>query len=407
MQYPRTLSKVIEQVSASFPVVLVTGPRQVGKTTMLEHTANQRYHYVSLDDMQQRQLASSDPELFLKINPWPLIIDEVQYAPELFSCIKIAVDREKKPGMYWLTGSQKFHLMQHITESLAGRVAILDLLGFSQMESNKRANQAIPFLPDTKMLDARAARATTPTHKELFKALWRGSFPKTVTDVNMNHEVFYSSYIQTYINRDVGDILKISNPLTFNTFIQVVAARTGQLLNYHDIARDSDIDQRTAKKWISILEASGIIYLLQPYHNNLTKRLIKTPKVYFLDTGLCCHLTRWTSPETLKAGAMSGAIFETFVITEIIKSYWHNGKKPPIYFYRDTDKKEIDLIIEQDGALHPIEIKQSSNPGAKAGKNFAMLKTTNKTIGTGAVICQAERLMPLSKDVIIVPAQCI
>ena len=399
----RTLAKTLQKTSESYPVILVTGPRQVGKTTLLEYCNIRGMKYVTLDDFTQAEIAQTDPMLFLQMHQPPVIIDEVQYAPDLFRAIKIYVDKEKKPGMFWLTGSQKFHLMEGITETLAGRVAILDMLGLSQSEIDGRLDIA-PFLPTKDWINnAKKHRPKMKTVSDIYVNIWKGSYPKMVLDKNISRDIFYKSYIQTYIQRDVRDITKVDNLIAFQKFLRAVAARTGQLVNYADLARDVDIDQKTAKSWLAILEASALVYLLYPYHNNVTTRLIKTPKLYFLDTGLCAYLTQWSSPESLEAGAMSGAILETYIFTEILKRYWHNGKEAYFYFYRDKDQKEIDLIIEQDGALYPVEFKKTASPNMQAAKNFSVLDALGKNVGDGGVICLCETDILLSRSVSAIP----
>jgi hypothetical protein len=401
----RTLSGVIANASSSFPVLLVTGPRQVGKTTLLEICADKDRGYVSLDDLEQRELAQTDPALFLQVHKPPVTIDEVQYAPQLFSAIKLIVDKSRQSGMYWLTGSQKFHLMQGISESLAGRVAIIDMLGFSQAEIDMRASEVQPFLPTSDWLAHARNLAGKPKQiMEVYENIWQGAFPKIVLDRNMSRDLFYNSYVQTYLQRDVRDILKVGDLASFQKFLRTIAARTGLLLNYSDVARDVDIDHKTVKSWLSVLEASGIVYLLQPYSNNVTKRLIKTPKLYFLDTGLCSFLTRWPSPEALEAGAMSGAIFETYLLAEILKSYWHNGRPAHFYYYRDTDQKEIDLVVEEGNTLYPVEFKKTASPGRMASRHFPVLTKLQRNIGHGAVICLRPTDVPLSRDVDAIPA---
>lgn len=394
----------IIKASNSFPVLMVTGPRQIGKTTLLQHCSEPNRLYVTLDDLNQRSLAKSDPELFFKRNPPPILIDEVQYAPELFNYIKIICDRERKNGLFWLTGSQKFHLMQNISESLAGRVAILDLLGLSQAEIFNHAQNSQPLLPTPEWLNnAREHFQKDFELMDIYKRIWTGSFPQIVLQPKTDRDLFYASYVQTYIQRDVREITNITNETGFYNFLRAVAARSGQLLNYADLARDAEINHRTVKDWLNILETSGIIYLLRPYHNNVVNRLIKTPKIYFLDTGLCSYLTRWQSVESLEAGAMSGNILETYIFTEILKSYWHNGKEAYFNFYRDKDDKEVDLIIDKDNVLHPIEMKKTANPYANAPSNFKFLSSLQQNIGHGMVVCLTEKDMPLSRDVDAVP----
>lgn len=401
--YQRTMADIILQVNKSFPVLLVTGPRQVGKTTLLEMCADDNRNYVTLDDLDARALAQNDPGLFMQTYPAPLLIDEVQYAPTLFSYIKIAVDKKKQKGMYWLTGSQKFYLMKGITESLAGRVAILDLLGLSMAELDLRKGSSTPFLPHDEWLRHANNRALKPAAlMDIYKQIWTGSFPH-VNAYSETWDTFYRSYIQTYIQRDVKDVLNITDEITFHKFLGAVAARTGQLLNYTNLGRDVGIDNKTAKAWLSVLEASGLVYLLRPYHNNLTKRVVKTPKLYFLDTGLCCYLTKWTEFKALEAGAMSGAILETFLVGEILKSYWHNGKTANIYYYRDLDQKEVDLIVESGDTLYPVEFKKTATPSRTASKHFHVLKKLGRNIGTGIVLSFVDKQIPLSQEVTAVP----
>ena len=401
--FARSIARTIIEINDSFPILLITGPRQVGKTTVLEMCNQEGRNYVSLDDLDIRAMAQNDPGLFLQTYKPPLIIDEIQYAPQLFSYIKIAVDKTKQNGLFWLTGSQKFHLMRGVTESLAGRVAIIDLLGLSQAEIYNSDSK--PFLPDNSWLEH--TLKNKPVKKDMqkiFEHIWYGSFPK----INLNRKEqirnkFYSSYIQTYLQRDVRDILNISNDTLFYNFLSAIAARTGQVINYNDLARDLSIDAKTVKSWISILEASGIIYILKPYFNNLNKRLVKSPKIYFLDTGLCSYLTKWPSSESLERGAMSGAILETYVFAEILKSYWHNGLEAYFYHYRDSDKREIDLIIQSGDTLYPIEFKKTGTPSKTATKSFGLLSKLGKNIGHGAVICFIEGITPLSSEVTAIP----
>lgn len=405
MYIHRTLESTIHQAAAAFPVILLTGARQVGKTTLLEHCAPKDYRYVTLDDPELAALASTDPALFFQRFPPPIIIDEIQYAPELFRAIKLIVDRDKKPGQFWLTGSQKFHLMQGVTESLAGRVAVLDLLGLSRAEMNQRASAAEPYLPGSKWLEQARSRDSEPLLlPEIYQLIWRGSYPRIAIDSATPRDLFYNAYVQTYIQRDVRDLTRVGDERAFLQFLRAAAARTSQLLNYADLARDVDIDHKTAKAWLSILETSGIIYLLQPWHSNVGKRLLKTPKLYFLDTGLCTYLTQWSSPETLEAGAMNGAILENWLLIEILKSYWHKGLQPGAWFYRDKEKREIDLLLERDGKLFPVEFKKAASPRLSAGKHFSVLGKLGQAVGQGAVFCLKEQDVPLSEAVDAVPA---
>jgi len=404
MMLERTLQHSILELSAMFPVVMVTGPRQVGKSTLLEACAQVETttlrRYVTLDDYNARDLAVNDPALFLQQYPAPVIIDEIQYAPGLLSAIKLDVDRHKQPGMYWLTGSQKFALMKGVTESLAGRVGLLDLLGLSQAELTGRAQTSQPFVPTANM--APVADITTESASSLQNAydrIWLGAFPRINQLGPRARDTFYRSYVQTYIERDVQDVLQVTDHITFSRFLSMVAANTGQLLNQAGLARDVGVDNKTIKSWLSILETSGLIYLLQPYFSNLNKRVVKAPKLYFLDTGLAAYLTRWPDSSSLQAGMMSGAILETWVVSEIIKSYWHNGKEAPLYFYRDSDMREVDLLIESGDTLHPVEIKRTATPTRHACRQFPVIETLGKQQGHGAVICMVDAPLRLSETV--------
>lgn len=407
MYIKRDMEKLVTELSSEYPAILITGPRQVGKTTMLQKLMEGTGRaYVTLDDLNARQLAKTDPELFLQTYGTPILIDEVQYAPELFTYIKIMVDKNHTPGEFWLTGSQAFKLMQGIRESLAGRVAVLNLSSLSQNEIyNHCVNE--PFKPDLERLKQKQSKADSADLMQMFERIWRGSMPAIASGTYSNRDIFYSSYISTYINRDVRDLLPAVDSLNFLQFITAVAARTSQLLNIAEIARDASIDQMTAKKWLGILETLGLIFYLRPYSNNALKRAIKTPKLYFTDCGLAVYLTKWSSPETLESGAMNGAIFENYVVSEIVKSYYNAGKEPYLYYYRDKDAREIDVIMESDGRLHPIEIKKSASPNNGMIKAFSLLDKATVPRGVGAVICMKNELSALSRENLIVPAWLI
>lgn len=411
MYLTRTLERTIQRVSTVFPILLVTGPRQVGKTMLLQHCDEDR-RYVTLDDIDQREIARTDPALFLQMHPPPLTIDEVQYAPELFSQLKLAADRARQPGMYWLTGSQKFHLMREVSETLAGRVAIIDMLGFSAAEIDGRATSCPPFVPTREWLSGAAARMKSraaPSLSDLYRSIWLGSFPGSVLAGVETRDVFYRSYVQTYLQRDVRDLARVGDEVAFHRMLRTVAARTAQLVNYADLARDVDVDPKTARAWLSVLETSGLVHLLPPYFSNVTKRLVKAPKLYFLDTGLCAYLTAWSSPETLAAGAMSGAILETWMFTEILKSHWHNGQDASFHFYRDRDQREIDLLIERDGVAHPVEFKRSASPTRTDTRHFGAFASLRRRaalgeVGAGAIVCLRESTVTLADGVTAVPA---
>lgn len=395
---PRTLASFAQTASTHFPVLLVTGARQVGKTTFLQHLSEAGRTYVSLDDPTILELARQDPALFFQRFEPPLLIDEIQYAPQLLPHIKLHVDRTQQPGAFWLTGSQQFHLMQGVSESLAGRVAILQLLGLSRRELRRQSELATPFLPTPEQVKAREAAGGVLALPELYRLIWRGSLPAIALDPELDRDLFYGSYVQTYLQRDVRDLARVGDEAAFLRFLRASAARTGQLLNVTQLSRDADVAVNTAKAWLSILQTSGLIYLLQPYHNNLTKRLVKTPKLYFLDTGLCAYLTQWTTPEALEAGAMAGAMLETWVITEILKSYWHNGKQAPFYYYHDHDQKEIDLLIVQDDRLYPLEVKKTASPRAEDTRLFQSLKRFGHPVGEGGLICLTPLSLPLTQE---------
>ena len=334
----RSLEKVVMEVTKEYPVVLVTGPRQVGKTTMLQKLMDGTgRNYVSLDDLTERDLAKRDPELFLKLHQPPVLIDEVQYAPELFPYIKLAVDRGHQAGAFWLTGSQIFKLMRGVQESLAGRVAVLSMTTLSQAEIS--GVSAEPFSVNLEALRRRSTERPPADTHEIFKRIYRGSMPAIVSGAASNSQIFYSSYLSTYIERDVRSLSESIDATKFIRFVTAVAARCSQMLNVAEIAQDADINQKQAKDWLGILETLGIIFYLHPYSNNLLKRLVKTPKLYFFDSGLVCYLTRWSSAETLEYGAMNGAILENYVVAEIAKSYLNCGQEPYLYYYRDKDAR--------------------------------------------------------------------
>lgn len=399
---PRTIEEACLRASRQFPVLLLTGPRQVGKTTTLRHLAGPERAYVTLDDMALRDLAQRDPVLFLQRFSAPLLIDEIQYAPELLPYLKMRADEAGQPGLYWLTGSQQFQLMRGVSETLAGRVAVVNLLGFSSREADGREHRLPPFLPTPAVLAERGATAASLEAPEVFARLWRGQYPALWAGSVEDVELFYRSYVQTYLERDVRDLLNVGDLATFQRFVRAAAARTAQLLNYSNLARDTGVSVNTAKQWLSVLQASGQVHLLQPYHANVTRRLIKAPKLYFLDTGLAAYLTEWRTPETLAAGAMSGAVFETAVITEVLKSWWHQGLEPPAYFYRDSDGREVDLVLVSDGRLYPVEVKQAGLVSAR-DLPLTPLRSLPLELGPGAVVCLAPRQVPLSREVEAVP----
>jgi len=412
----RNIEEKIYHSLKTFPVIMLTGARQVGKTTLLRNLKTQNsYNYVSLDNPIERELAKNDPLLFLKKYQPPLLIDEVQYSTELLSYIKIAVDNKlfeddgNSNGMYILTGSQTFRMMKNVSESLAGRVSVLHLSGLSVNEIN--GEQDIPFLPTFEHIKSRENRKK-PGLGELFSSIYRGGFPKLIIDRQVDTAEYYSGYLQTYLERDIRDLITIKEETKFIRFLSSAAVRTGQELVYEDIAKDVEIDVKTAQNWMSVLRTSGLCYFLQPYSNNAIKRIIKRPKLFFMDTGLACFLSKYVDSKTLEVSAYSGSIFETYIITEIIKSYMNNGKYPDLYlyYYRDSNKNEIDLLVLQNGIVYPVEIKKSANPGKEIVKNFSVLKPLENAglqIGEGGVICMMDKVIPINEKNSYIPIQCI
>jgi predicted AAA+ superfamily ATPase len=400
---PRTLERYVKKAARQAPVLLVTGARQVGKTTLLRRASARGRTYVTLDDPLVLRLAREDPALFMQRFPPPVLIDEIQYAPALLPHVKMAVDKIRKPGLYWLTGSQQFHLMKGVSESLAGRVGVVQLLGLSRRELLRQPGESQPFLPRPTRIHKLHASGGRLGLKTLYELIWRGSFPAIALNRKADRDLFYGSYVQTYLQRDIRDLARVGDEMAFLRFLRAAAARSGQLLNLSDLARDADVAPNTAKHWLSILQASGIVYLLEPYHANLTKRLVKAAKLYFLDTGLCAYLTGWSSPETLEAGAMSGAMLETWVLAELLKGYWHNGLAAPFHYYRDKDGREIDLLVVQNGVLYPLEIKKSAAPSRDDVRHFEALGRLKRAVGAGGVICLAQDVLPLTAAAHTIP----
>ena len=409
MYITRHMEKPVMELNEQYPVLLLTGPRQVGKTTMLEHlieVEGKGRKKVSLDDLTLRELAKTDPKMFFQLYQPPLLIDEVQYAPELFPYIKIMVDERHQPGDFWLTGSQLFKMMEGVQESLAGRVALLHLSPLSQSEIMKRPPEP-PFSLELPLLSERQNGRQMLNTPEVFQRIHQGGMPALVTGTYSNASIFYSSYIDTYMERDVRRLSNDIDSLKFLRFLRSVAARTSQQVNYKGIADDAEIDQTKAKNWLHVLEALGIIFLLEPYSNNVLKRTVSTPKLYFYDSGIVCYLTRWSSPETAMEGAMSGALLENYTVAEIIKTYQNAGQEPFLYYYRDKDAREIDLILERDGKLFPIEIKKMASPPKKLTKVFDLIDKSPLQRGTGAILCMADQLGAFDQNNLIVPISLI
>lgn len=415
----RTIENSINSLIDKCPIIMITGPRQVGKTTLLNHlvaTSKEKINYVSLDNLLIRSQAIEDPELFLRTYEPPLIIDEFQYAPDLLSYIKMKVDTArnnemfgngKKVGtLYYLTGSQVFQTMKNVSESLAGRVGILDLYGLSERELEEIEEPV--FIPDIEDLKKKEKRKSKSTG-EIFENIINGSYPEVNNENGRNREQFYEDYIRTYIERDVRQLINIKDENKFVKFISSVAARTAQEYNALDIANDIGVDSKTIDEWISILKNTHLVYMLQSYSNNNIQKTIKRPKIYFMDTGLACYLTGYMSSSTLERSAYNGAIFETYIMSEIIKTYTNNGLNPKarLYYYRDTNQREIDLLIFYDNTVYPVEIKKSANPGKEAIKNFDLVNKFEVNVGTGIVLCMMENIMSINNNNYFVPIEYI
>lgn len=403
----RDIEEAFFRLSSQFKVLLVTGPRQVGKTTMMKKLMESSDRkYITLDDLVLRNLAKNDPGLFIKTYSPPVFIDEIQYAPELFSYIKMQVDENQQKSDYWLSGSQVFHLMRDVGESLAGRVGLLNLFPLSQNEVYNH-NKCTPLELNLNHLQERINNIPMASPIDIFARIYNGSMPEAVSGGDDFRDHYYESYVRTFLERDVRDLSGDINVLKFFRFMIAVAAHTSQLVNFKSIADDTEIDQITAKNWLNILETLGLIFYLHPYSNNLLKRTIKSPKLYFYDSGLVAYLTRWSSVETLMNGAQSGALLENFVVSEVMKGYHNCGLKPNLYYFRDKDNREIDLLWEADDTLYPVEIKKTAMPDARLTKVFGALEKSDKTLGNGGIICMYDDFIPLSNKNFVIPVRCV
>lgn len=401
----RHAEETIRRFSEEFPSVLVTGARQTGKTTLLKKiTGEKNIESTSFDDPMEELSAKTDPKSFLEFHPSPYMFDEIQYIPDLFRYLKIAIDSNRKNGMYFLTGSQQFDLMERVTESLSGRIGIIQLYPLSAREIRNDAFPE-PFVPSKEFIRNSQKRlsAADLSITGTWNAIYTGGYPEVIKGtVRVND--FYANYLKTYIERDIRKLAHVADEIQFLQFISVVAARTGQLANYGDIGNEVGISDVTAKKWLSLLITSGLVYLLRPFSLNVEKRVVKTPKLYFMDTGLAAYLTRWTSPETMQRGAMAGAFFETYAVSEVVKSFCNKGIEPPLYFYRDKDKIEIDLMIYQDNALYPVEIKKTATPSADDAKNFFITnRLKNIKIKDGIILCNCMKPAVIKNGVMAIP----
>lgn len=415
----RSIENRLGKLAKAFPVIMITGSRQVGKTTLLNNIQKKekgQINYISLDNLSIRALAIEEPEIFLERYKPPLIIDEFQYAPKLLSYIKIIVDEKRQEhlenkevetsGLYYLTGSQVFHTMKNVSESLAGRVGILELYPLSNREIEKKKDKM--FLPIYEELEKRE-KANRLEVDKLYEKILKGSYPELYSNPNIEPKDFFETYIKTYIERDIRELINVKDETKFLKFIESIAVRTGQELNINDISNSIEINNMTAQNWLSILVSTGLVYLLQPYSNNNVSRIVKRPKIYFMDTGLACFLAGYMDSVTLERSAFNGAILETYVVTEIIKSFANQGldSRKYLYYYRDNNGKEIDLIIIYNNKVYPLEIKKSYNPGKQAVKNFDVIQKFGMEIGNGGVICLTKDIFPIDKDNNLIPIELL
>ena len=413
MYITRHMEQTLAKTEKMFGAIMITGSRQVGKTTLLKKATQGTsgvtgIPYVTLDDPILLQAAVTEAGTFFKNIPPPVFIDEIQYAPNLFPYMKMIIDAEKKKGQFYLSGSQQFVMMKNVTESLAGRIGILNLSGLSLRETSGIPFKE-PFIPTESYFQRRREGSKVIPYHDIWAAIHRGAMPEMYVDKTQDWGTYYGSYVRTYIERDVRELTQVGDEIKFLKFLTVMAGCTGQLLNLAAAARDVGISQPTAERWLSVLVTSNIVYLLQPWFTNITKRALKTPKLYFLDTGLAAYLTKWSTPDVLINGAMAGAFFETFIVAEILKSYYNAGVlDAPLYFYRDKEQNEIDLLIWQDGVLHPIEIKKNADPHITDIAAFKQLdKLNDMERGEGCVICLYDKLIPLHGKDKVVPVTLI
>ena len=401
--FPRTLQWAAERASQTFKCVLVNGPRQVGKTWLLKRMAEEGRRCVTLDDPFARQFARRDPEGFIRAFPAPAFIDEIQYAPGLFPYIKMAVDGSNARGQYWMTGSQQFRLMEGVTESLAGRVAVLRLQGLTQREVRGDGGEA-PFHPGGGGAEVGDGE-DLPGLKETFDRIAGGGFPEALAVDGMDLGLFFSSYVGTYLERDVRELVSASMESAFLDFLRVLASRTAQELNFHSLSRETGVSVPTARSWVSILETSGLVYRLRPWRANVAKRTVDTPKIHFLDTGLCCALCGLKTGAEAAASPLAGALLESFVVGEVLKSYWHAGQEPQAHYYRDHDGREIDLLLWERGKLWPVEVKRNATPDVREiVRTWETLRTAGLPLGDGAVACTARRELPTGRGIRVVNA---
>jgi predicted AAA+ superfamily ATPase len=408
MEYiSRGLERKFTKMSGFFKAVLVTGARQVGKTTMLKHLADgKKRTYVSLDVKMARELAKSDPVLFFQTYKPPILIDEVQYAPELFSQIKIMCDESDETGLFWLTGSQQYRMMEIARESLAGRVGIMTMYSLSQSE---KLGVVFKNELDFSLSRLRERQSLVPENDvvSIYEHIWRGGMPQVQYADYEQRQEYFESYVNTYLMKDVAELGEVRDMPRFGKFITACAALTGEMVNYKTLADASDISQPCAKDWLNLLEGLGIVYLLRPYANNALKRLAKAPKLYFCDTGLAAHLSMWLTPQTLMNGAASGHFFENYVVSELVKNYSYSPSKANMTYFRDSNAKEIDVFIEENNVIHPLEIKKSASPDRREVKKFDVLGKTSVEKGGGGIICMCGEPIPIDGLNCFIPCNII
>lgn len=403
----RTLERKFLKMSSFFKAVLITGARQVGKTTILKHLAEgQKRTYVSMDNTMARTLAKSDPVLFFQTYKPPIIIDEIQKAPELFEQIKIMCDESEERGLFWLTGSQQYNMMKNVRETLAGRIGILELYSLSKNEVD---GIRFPNEMDFSLACLQQRQACTGKNDvvDVFDHIWRGGMPDAIYADAEQRQEYYNSYIETYLMRDVSEEGGITDSVRFRKFLNACAALVAEQVNYKTLAEAAEISQPTAKEWLRLLQGTGIIYLLQPFANNELKRLSKTPKLYFCDTGLCAYLSMWLTRDTLMNGAASGHYFENYVIIELVKNFSYSSVKANLTYYRDSNAKEIDVMVEENGLIHPLEIKKSANPDRREIKKYEIIDKTNLERGSGGIICMCEEVIPIDGKNCFIPCNLI
>ena len=403
----RSLERKFIKMNSAFKVVMVTGARQVGKSTMLKHLAQDTGRaFVTMDDTDARELAERDPKLFFQMYKPPILIDEVQKAPVLFEQIKIICDESDKRGQFWLTGSQSKKLLKQAGDSLAGRICVLKMFSLSAKELVGRPDD---ILGDYELSSLQERSRNYPENNilDVYTRIWEGGMPDMVSmDAELRRE-YWNSYIDTYLMRDAVDDNGIKDTEGFRKLLRACAAFSGELINYNDLGNAAGVSGATAKEWVKVLQSMGIIYLLEPYYNNELKRMVKTPKLYFCDTGLCAFLSSWTSRDTLMNGAASGHYLENYVVSELLRNASYGEKKVNLNFYRDTNQKEIDLVVEMDGVLHPFEIKRAASPDRKGIKSFSLLQKSKKEIGVGGIICMIEKPFPIDSLNSLIPVNLL